>query len=216
MASSIGAFIHELMSAKGTPYVWGGTSLQNGVDCSGLVYRAAQLAGIQGVGRTTYQQFAQGHPVKMNQLQPGDLVFSHWGSEQGPGHVSIYIGNGHIIEAAQTGVPVHVVPISVLNGHIVGARTLAGVAPGQHAPDASHFAAQQMAYFQQARPIQLPQLPQIGTAQQALQKATLASTPPLAASPSLSGAAQPQAGQASSGFASQLGSIHDQLLKKIG
>jgi hypothetical protein len=176
-------FIHQLRSALGTPYVWGGTSLQNGVDCSGLV----QAAGIKGVPRTSQQQFHVGSPVKLSGLRPGDLVFSNWGNEQGAGHVSVYIGNGKIIEAAGSGIPVRVASMSVLQGHILGARRILAN-PGQTVPNASHFAQQQEHFYAQnaaaavaglnasIRPIQLPQLPTASPAQ-TLAKIQLAHQP---------------------------------------
>jgi hypothetical protein len=101
------------------------------------------------VPRTSQEQFAHGTPVSMRALRPGDLIFSNWGSEQGAGHVSVYIGNGHIIEAAGQGIPVRVASINVLNGHILGARRyLAGA--GQGLPNVSAFAHQQIQYHAQA------------------------------------------------------------------
>src|SRR5438874_4326548 len=144
------AFLRQLMSARGTPYVWGGTNLRSGVDCSGLVYTAARNAGIRNVPRTSQEQFNVGHPVGIHQLRPGDLVFSHWGSEVGAGHVSIYVGNGKIIEAASAGHPVSVKSISVLDGHILGARRLLPGAGGS-VPNVRGFAQQQINYYQQNR-----------------------------------------------------------------
>lgn len=141
-------FIHQLRSALGTPYVWGGTSLQNGVDCSGLVQAAAQAAGIKGVPRTSQQQFHIGSPVKLSGLRPGDLVFSQWGNEQGAGHVSVYIGNGKIIEAAGRGIPVRIASMSVLQGHILGARRILAN-PGQTVQNSSGFAQKQEQFFAQ-------------------------------------------------------------------
>lgn len=219
------AFIRQLMSARGTPYVWGGTSLRSGVDCSGLVYTAARNAGIRNVPRTSQQQFEVGHPVGIHQLRPGDLVFSHWGSEQGAGHVSIYVGNGKIIEAASAGHPVSVKSISVLDGHILGARRLLPGAGGG-VPNVKGFAQQQINYFHQQRggggniaaaaqtlgnihPIQLSPMAPLQTPQQALAKIQ----PP-----------QPLAGQTpafqstlapTTTAATGLQSIHDRLLKAV-
>ncbi len=137
-----------LRSALGTPYAYGGTSLKNGVDCSGLVYAALRAAGIRTVPRTSQAQFQHGTPVPMNGLRPGDLVFSNWGSETGGGHVSIYIGGGKIIESASPGTDVSVKSMSVLSGHIVGARRYIANA-GQGLPNVSSFAHQQIQHYQQ-------------------------------------------------------------------
>lgn len=88
----------------GVPYVWGGTS-PSGFDCSGFtsyVYRNA--AGVD-IGRTTYAQINAGREVSRSELQPGDLVFPH------EGHVGIYVGNGQMIHAPQTGDVVKIAPV---------------------------------------------------------------------------------------------------------
>ena len=82
----------------GKPYEWGQTG-PNGYDCSGLVFKAYQAAGVK-IGRTTYQQIFNGKEVGRNNLLPGDLVFPD------PGHVQLYTGNGMIVEAAQSGIPI--------------------------------------------------------------------------------------------------------------
>lgn len=171
-------FIQDLRSALGTPYVWGGTSLQNGVDCSGLVQAAARLAGIKGVPRTSQEQFQFGRPVGMGNLKPGDLVFSNWGSEQGAGHVSVYLGNGKIIEAASAGHPVSIKSIDVLHGHILGARRIlanpaghvvrANQFPGEPGQQQGNSAAAALAAIRPYNP-QLPDRSQTPTAQQNVQ-----------------------------------------------
>jgi cell wall-associated NlpC family hydrolase len=89
-----------------TPYVWGGNSLKNGVDCSGLTQQIYRQLGIQ-IPRTTYEQAKFGKPVSRNSLLLGDLVFYNTGSGDPNGigknsHVAIYIGNGKVIEAANS------------------------------------------------------------------------------------------------------------------
>lgn len=86
------------------PYVWGGNSLKSGVDCSGLVQQVYAQMGIN-MPRQAREQATTGVRVQSyNQLQPGDLVAFKWaGGYAGPNivsHISIYIGNGQIIEAA--------------------------------------------------------------------------------------------------------------------
>lgn len=148
-------FIANLRSALGTPYVWGGTSLQNGVDCSGLVWAAARAAGIHGIPRVSQDQFHYGQAVSMGALRPGDLIFSQWGSEQGAGHVSVYLGGGKIIEAYKTGAPVTIHDLSVLNGHVLGARRIlrnpaGGAALTRDFPNAGQVDAQTQATHGQA------------------------------------------------------------------
>lgn len=86
------------------PYVWGGNSLSSGVDCSGLVQQVYAKMGIS-MPRQARAQATTGVRVgSWQQLQPGDLVAFKWaGGYAGPNvvsHISIYIGNGQIIEAA--------------------------------------------------------------------------------------------------------------------
>ena len=88
--------VTEAKKYIGTPYVWGGTTT-SGFDCSGYTqYVFKNAAGIS-IGRSTYDQINAGREVSYNELQPGDLVFPH------SGHVGIYIGNGQMIHAPQTG-----------------------------------------------------------------------------------------------------------------
>ena len=75
----------------GNPYVWGGNSLTNGVDCSGFVH---QVYAHFGISTPRYSQAFKsvGQPVSYQNIQAGDVVVY-------PGHVAIYIGNGNIVEA---------------------------------------------------------------------------------------------------------------------
>lgn len=87
----------------GAPYVYGGDT-PRGFDCSGLVYYVFRHAGV-AVPRTANQQLYASHPVSLQDLQPGDLVFFQIvGNIQM--HVGIYVGNGMFIHAPETGQPV--------------------------------------------------------------------------------------------------------------
>lgn len=102
------AVIQAARSAIGTPYVWGGNSLQNGVDCSGLLQQAFAQAGIN-LPRVSYQQANYGKRVDIKALQPGDLVaWDNSSRNAGADHIALYIGNGKIIEAARPGTKVRV------------------------------------------------------------------------------------------------------------
>lgn len=92
----------------GVPYVWGGESTK-GFDCSGLLQYVWAKQGVQ-IPRTTYDQFKQGTPVPVNQLQAGDAVFFKGSDSKNglPGHVGIYLGGGKFIEAPHTGANVRI------------------------------------------------------------------------------------------------------------
>ncbi len=83
----------------GNPYVWGGTSLTNGADCSGFVQTVFANFGI-GLARIAEDQAAGGTPVSTDSLLPGDLLF--YSSSGTIDHVAIYIGNGTIVHAANS------------------------------------------------------------------------------------------------------------------
>ena len=91
----------------GTPYVWGGTNLDTGVDCSGFVYAVYKNFGVT-LNRTSSSMASNGVVVSKSQLIPGDLVFfNNSGSNNGDiSHVGIYIGNGQYIHSStsKTGV----------------------------------------------------------------------------------------------------------------
>ena len=81
----------------GGRYVWGGTSLGKGVDCSGFTQAVYRNMGIS-INRTSRAQASSGTKVSASNLKPGDLVF--YGSSSYINHVAIYIGNGKIIHAS--------------------------------------------------------------------------------------------------------------------
>ena len=80
----------------GNPYVWGGTSLTNGADCSGFVLSVYKKFGYS-LPHSSASQANCGKKVAIKDLQPGDLVFYRHGDRIG--HVVIYAGNGKAVEA---------------------------------------------------------------------------------------------------------------------
>lgn len=81
------------------PYVWGGSAIPPGLDCSGLVYWAAQQLGL-GWPRLTAAGYQSGAtPIPWTQAAPGDLLF--WGAPAH--HVAIYAGGGQMIEEPKPG-----------------------------------------------------------------------------------------------------------------
>lgn len=81
----------------GNPYVWGGTSLTNGADCSGFVLSVFKKFGVT-LPHHSGSQAQYGTYVSMNEIQAGDLVFYGYGSTIN--HVAIYIGNGQVVHAS--------------------------------------------------------------------------------------------------------------------
>lgn len=89
----------------GNPYVWGGTSLTNGADCSGFTLSIFAKYGIY-LPHSSAAQANCGTRINAGEAQPGDLFF--YGSGRGINHVAIYIGNGQIVHAssARTGIKI--------------------------------------------------------------------------------------------------------------
>lgn len=90
--NNIGAQIVDYaLQFVGNPYVWGGTNLVTGADCSGFVQSIFKDFGIS-VPRTSYQQRSVGEAISYEEAQPGDIICYE-------GHVGIYIGNNEIVNA---------------------------------------------------------------------------------------------------------------------
>ena len=120
--------------AIGVSYVWGGSSIPPGLDCSGLVYWAAQQLGLGWPRLTAAGYQAASTPVAWDAKQPGDLLF--WGAPAH--HVAIFSGNGKMVEEPHEGASGREIAIwgSPTVGRYGGARTYdAGgvLPPGVHA-----------------------------------------------------------------------------------
>jgi len=102
------AVVSFAQNALGTPYVWGGTNLGSGVDCSGLIQAVFAKAGYN-LPRVSYQQANYGKRVGVDGLRPGDLVaWDNSSRNSGADHIALYIGNGQIIEAPRPGLAVRI------------------------------------------------------------------------------------------------------------
>ena len=88
----------------GKPYQWGATG-PSSFDCSGLAQAAWAAAGV-AIPRDTYEQWAALPHISTSSIQPGDLLYY-----DGVGHVAIYVGDGYIIDAPQTGLDVEKIPM---------------------------------------------------------------------------------------------------------
>jgi cell wall-associated NlpC family hydrolase len=103
-AGNAQAILNEAYAQLGKPYVYGATGSAN-FDCSGFTQYVYENAAGLDISRTTYSQINEGQSVSESQLKPGDLIFTH------AGHVGIYVGNGQMIHAPQTGDVVKVAPV---------------------------------------------------------------------------------------------------------
>jgi cell wall-associated NlpC family hydrolase len=100
------------------PYVYGGAS-PGGFDCSGLVMWVYGRLGVP-LPHNAAALYSVGRPVSLAHMKPGDLVFFH-----GLGHVGIYIGQGRMIHAPQTGERVEIEALGERSGVVEGARRVA-------------------------------------------------------------------------------------------
>ena len=88
-------------SLVGKPYRYGGSSPTKGFDCSGLVYYTHGKLGIP-TPRTSRQQYSSAKPIRLSQLESGDVVFFKLSGKK-VSHVGIYIGQGRFVHAPSTG-----------------------------------------------------------------------------------------------------------------
>lgn len=106
----------------GLTYVYGGTNLNSGVDCSGFMYSVYKNFGIT-LNRVSRDQINNGPRVDKSDLQAGDLVFFNTGGNSRISHVGMYIGNGQYIHATNNSK--NCVQISSLNSSY-SAKTYVG------------------------------------------------------------------------------------------
>lgn len=104
-SSSRQAIVNFALKYVGNPYVWGGTSLTNGADCSGFTQAVLRNFGIS-IPRVSRDQAYGGRTVSISNIQPGDLIFYTSGGSIN--HVAIYIGGGQVVHASsrKTGIKI--------------------------------------------------------------------------------------------------------------
>lgn len=111
----------------GNPYVYGGTSLTRGADCSGFTQSVLSHFGIrimrvavdQMNGASGYYArlgYAGGYKISDSNLQPGDLVFYGYGSYAS--HVAIYMGNNRVVHAANSRIGIVITSIDYVSGRL--------------------------------------------------------------------------------------------------
>ena len=102
LRANIVAFAKQFL---GNRYVWGGTSLNNGVDCSGFTQALYSHFGYS-IPRVSGSQPSAGNIISSSNAKPGDLVF--YGNGSSISHVAMYIGNGQVIHASnpRTGIKI--------------------------------------------------------------------------------------------------------------
>ncbi len=118
--------INFALAALGKPYVWGATGPDT-YDCSGLMLRAFQNAGVN-LPRVSREQFNAGGHLPVKQAQPGDLLFLATDPSDPATihHVMLYMGNDKIVEAPYTGASVRVEPAPWTSRELVPLATRPG------------------------------------------------------------------------------------------
>lgn len=120
----------------GLPYVWGGNDPAVGLDCSSFVQNVFKDLGYS-LPRVTWDQMNSGTKVdSLAQAQAGDLLFTHDG-----GHVSIYLGNGKVVDAPQPGKTIQIRDAWETDANITTIRRIlpaeAASVPGAASPAAT-------------------------------------------------------------------------------
>lgn len=86
---------------QGTPYVWGGNDLRNGIDCSGFVKKLYGMVGLD-LPRTASEQALVGQPItRLENLQAGDRLYFWENKRNKIGHTGIYLGNGYFVHSSR-------------------------------------------------------------------------------------------------------------------
>ncbi|MGH3863874.1 C40 family peptidase [Actinokineospora sp.] len=118
-----GKAMEVALAQRGDPYVWGAEG-PNAFDCSGLTLYAYRAIGIN-LPHSSRSQYTYGKSVSKSELIPGDLLF-YGGSASTIHHVAMYIGNGMLVHASTSGVPVKTAPLSGGGSDYLGAKRIVG------------------------------------------------------------------------------------------
>ncbi|WP_026426187.1 C40 family peptidase [Actinokineospora inagensis] len=124
-----GTALKFALGQQGKPYVWGApTDQQDSYDCSSLMLQSYRTGGVD-LPRTSREQYRAGALLPVEQAQPGDLLFWAYDTANPATihHVAMYLGDGKIVEAQQTGVPVHIRPVSWTEAELMHQAVRPGV-----------------------------------------------------------------------------------------
>ncbi len=99
MSAARASIVNFALQFVGNPYVWGGTSLTNGADCSGFVQSIYASFGYD-LPRVACDQAGYGTQIPISDAEPGDLIF--YAKSGYVYHVSMYIGDGQVVQAYST------------------------------------------------------------------------------------------------------------------
>jgi cell wall-associated NlpC family hydrolase len=86
------------LSFRGLPYKWGGTSPSTGMDCSGFIVAVCKKWHLD-VPHSVTEQYHLGRPIRLAEIQPGDLMFFKNTYKPGLSHVAIYVGDNQFVDA---------------------------------------------------------------------------------------------------------------------
>ncbi len=123
MPGAAGKAMEVALAQRGKPYVWGAEG-PSSFDCSGLVLYAYRAAGVS-LPHSSRSQYGYGKSVSRSELVPGDLLF-YGGSVGSIHHVAMYIGDGRIVHASTSGVPVKTDTIDGGGRDYLGAKRIVG------------------------------------------------------------------------------------------
>ncbi|MGW2865620.1 C40 family peptidase [Streptomyces sp. NPDC001205] len=110
ISSQVTGYVGIALQQVGKPYEWGATG-PNSFDCSGLIVYSWRQMGYQLNVRTSQEMYNVALPVAAGQEQPGDLIFTEFGKQDGmagPAHVLVVVKPGVTVEAPRTGLDVRV------------------------------------------------------------------------------------------------------------
>lgn len=120
--------VHRLTQQLGKPYQWGGTSPQEGFDCSGLVFFAYNKLLASKLPRTANEMYhsPRALTVASRDLRRGDLLFFHIHTREKADHMGVYLGKGKFIQAPRTGEKIQISDLDDVfwQAHFLGARRI--------------------------------------------------------------------------------------------